>query len=194
MTTFYKEYVSLGRPCKFYDGVFVQILNSLNQTSLNNENQDYQLEAEKYILPEIFEIFEIDKASIVNSNKDKTANLISKDRLIIQANGEVNYKLIPISQIQKLNPYRNLLNKSSKTYFNSILLKDNLFNLEESNNIKIIDVNLKNGEGLYIPSYFFVQKLLDVAVKTNTSLEYTFESNSRILDSVVKVIFDYMPN
>ena len=102
-----------------------------------------------------------------------------------------------ITQINKLKPKR--IDDSS---FNRIETTEDLFQIFEENkknnlkeSPKILKAVIKEGEILYVPSYFFIQgKELtnDNEKKDNfTSLKFEFKSNSRILNTMFKVLYDH---
>jgi hypothetical protein len=120
-----------------------------------------------------------------NSNIKPNPVAVDKDQLILQLTEESTVKLAPISQVNFLEPYRESHIKNN-TIFNPIFTNKNLIGNSDKLLVSI-EGKLFKGEAIYIPAYFFRQFLYNLG---SQQLIYEFKSNSKILDTFFKVLFD----
>jgi hypothetical protein len=119
-------------------------------------------------------------------NDDTSVSPVSSDNdvLVLQLSGKSSLGLAPISQVNFLEPYRKSRFKNN-TIFNPILTGKDII---DSNDKLLVSIEgkLTQGEILYIPAYFLKQ----FRYENSKQLVYVFKSNSKILDSFFKVLFD----
>jgi hypothetical protein len=118
------------------------------------------------------------------NNKTKPVS-DDKDVIIVPIQGKIKFGLSPVSQVNFLDPFR-LTHEKNNTFFNPIMVKKDIIGTED-NLLIYQNGELNEGELLYIPSYFFKQFYYETNVEY---VIYEFKSNSRILDSLFKVLFD----
>jgi hypothetical protein len=209
MKDFFSEQVSNSKPCiirKSYSELEAYYQNAINvladskltevdklKTKSNTE-LNLQGAANKIGFMNFAKIFSFSSLWISYGDKNKLISdpvLHNKEYLFLQIDGERKFFLSPITQINKLNPYRNKENeKKSYMIFNPIFSHENLNHLyisKPSQQIIILKTELKKGDMLYIPAYFFVQETNE---DENISLKFEFDNNSRILNTMYKVLFD----
>lgn len=97
--------------------------------------------------------------------------------------------LSPISQLNVLNPYRDESVKWNHDKFNTIYSELDFFEkILDKPNFLFLKARLTPGDILYIPSYYFKQ--FKILSEKERYLKYTFESNNRVLDTMLKVLYD----
>ncbi len=171
-------------------------------------------------------------------DKNEGSPLIDKDLVISVIEGSVEVAVSPITQINRLNPYKknNIAEDDYKQamLFEPIYIKDNLFDahnkVDEDNKKRVWDSKnklivmskvLNEGDVLYLPAFFFKQfRIVKKEKKVNSDggsignigsnpngnggsnsnsksesnktilLNYEFQSSSRMLRTINKVLFD----
>ena len=80
-----------------------------------------------------------------------------------------------------MNPYKN------ETYreYGVIYAKEDLFTL--SNEIILFSVELKKGDMLYVPSYYFVEMK---EKEYNDMILYEYSNNNKLMEIAFKALFD----
>jgi hypothetical protein len=151
------------------------------------EDKKSLIEKSEQLTPGFAEIMELANISFVQNKLSKTQPTSDNlSYLILQVTGKSTIGLSPVSQINFLDPIRKSHIKSN-TLFNSILTNKDI--IGSSDNLLIsMNCELKEGEVLYIPSYFFRQFKFNS--EDSRQLVYEFNSNSKVLDSFFKVLFD----
>ena len=134
-----------------------------------------------------------EKFDLKSSPKKSNAVLNNKDYLFIQLEGDAQFLLSPITQINKVRSYRDEEETQTISKFNEIKSEKDLFEeyakTEDESNLILLFVNLKRGDMLYVPAYFFIQDNFPKE-SADILMKFEFESNSRILNTIFKVLFD----
>lgn len=165
---------------------------SLSQEYMNKDKYSKNLlgMAKNLGEPELAETFELSSIKLEKQPKDYQTETIlnNKQYIYIQISGESTVILSPITQINHLSPYRTDIDTKSRSVFNPIYSKENLFDLhsKKHKDLVLIQYKLIEGEMLYIPAYYFRQEHSNNSVK----VVYEYKSNSRTLDNLFKVLFD----
>lgn len=143
-------------------------------------------------IPSIVETLELSKLSIERAHEEYKSGtvLTNKNYLIIQISGTSKLFLSPITQINYLQPYRTDSDLNSHIKFNPIYTKTNLATLDSNNSssVKLVHKELYEGDIAFIPAYFFTQEI--ISESESVQLVYEFDSHSKIVDSMFKVLFD----
>jgi hypothetical protein len=224
---FYSEHISDNKPCKistnssfsFNVENYVQkvkkilkenkiTVEDLKQSKTKSEENSINLLGfvNKIGFLSFMETLEFNNLFFRHESENKRlgakAILADKNYFFIQLEGSREFRLSPITQINKLKPKRDNLDSNNFINFNQVESEEDLFKLEseqenkENQNEaypKILKVNLKENEILFVPSYFFIQERefeKKSSLESNVSLKFEFLSNSRIMNSMFKVLFD----
>jgi len=119
--------------------------------------------------------------------------LNNKDYIFLQLEGKTQFIMSPITQINRLSAYREHEETNNISKFNPILSGRDLFKIykkkEDKSSIIIMSAILEKGDILYVPAYFFLSDDFPKE-KGDQLLKFEFESNSRILNTMFKVLFD----
>lgn len=125
--------------------------------------------------------------SEINNNLSNSS-ATNKHLVLIQLDQAMEIRLSPITQIKKYNSHRNIIDLNLLK-FNSIEITDDLFSFDDKDSETIIlKIKLNKGDIIYIPPYFFVQE--KHSKENDVSLRFEFKSNSRLLDTLFKVLYD----
>jgi hypothetical protein len=119
--------------------------------------------------------------------------LTNKDYIFLQLEGKTQFIMSPITQINRLSAYREHEETNNISKFNPILSGRDLFKIynkkDDKSSIIIMSAILEKGDILYVPAYFFLSDDFPKE-KGDQLLKFEFESNSRILNTMFKVLFD----
>ncbi len=167
------------------DNKYLEKVKKNYNTNIENSNSIEEVNISDLYKLEIAEILNVEKVYLKYSKTMINIPMFAnKDYFVLQLKGKKNFAISPISQINYLKPYRDEEIKNLNI-FNPIKTKDNIY-LSNSNIIKL-QLEIDEGEIIYIPSYFISQ---EVTFDESISLVYEYKSNSKLLDVYFKVLFD----
>jgi 5-formaminoimidazole-4-carboxamide-1-beta-D-ribofuranosyl 5'-monophosphate synthetase len=86
-----------------------------------------------------------------------------------------------------MNPTRKDVDNDKYWSFNNLESKVNMFSAETPS-IQYLTAKLEENEMLFIPSFFFVQHRTVSKIENN--LVFNFFGNSRVLNTLFKVLYD----
>lgn len=218
LQNFYMKHVAESLPCvvRGFDKEYFEKIKKVLKGDRDEDNiapgEDKIIKIEdaegKFGLMDFTKTMSFVDAHLINQSKKSNdivekAGLTNKEIIILQIEGEREFMISPISQINKLQPHRagEDENNISVDNFNPIFANENLFELYENNEkasfedrVVIFKVNISEGDMLYIPAYFFKQtKTVNVNDKDNRVINQEFMPSSRIISTMYKVLFDDNP-
>lgn len=196
---FYAENIVDSKPCIIKDNFeyFMNIQKVVNEnirdlSKINFVDSHYNLQGliNKMGFLDFMKVLEFEKIFLF-SLKDylinKRKGLSNKEIFFLSVEGELEFRLSPITQINKIIVKKNLENNKNSNIFKKILT-DNLF--EENMQAIMLKCNLKKYEMLYIPSFFFFDMKELKNNEENMVLKFEFQNQSKILSSFYTILFD----
>ncbi len=180
ISSFYIDHISNNIPCIISYEKATEEYRTFIESVSNHRNNKEQLSLISFV-NYLLKFIQIKIGKEINNLSIATSDSRNKFFINLSEKEKNTFTLSPISQINKLNPYKN------ETYreYGVIYAKEDLFTL--SNEIILFSVELKKGDMLYVPSYYFVEMK---EKEYNDMILYEYNNNNKLMEIAFKALFD----